>query len=92
MASPQIVLVAMVSVMLLSAPYAAAITCGEVSGYLKPCFSYLQRGGLPSASCCAGVTNLNSAATTTTDRRVACNCVKSSRNRSQPLTLERSDR
>ncbi|CAI9109683.1 OLC1v1009548C1 [Oldenlandia corymbosa var. corymbosa] len=56
----------------------AAINCGQVTGALAPCLSYLiGSGGTPTAGCCAGVRRLQSLAATQADRRTACNCVKS---------------
>ncbi|WP_227643643.1 non-specific lipid-transfer protein, partial [Klebsiella pneumoniae] len=56
----------------------AAISCGQVSGALVPCLSYLKGTGatLPPANCCSGVQKLNNLAQTTTDRQAACNCLK----------------
>jgi hypothetical protein len=56
----------------------AAISCGTVNSAIAPCISYA-RGQVPgpSAGCCSGVRRLNSAASTTADRRAACNCLKS---------------
>ncbi|XP_010540223.1 PREDICTED: non-specific lipid-transfer protein A-like [Tarenaya hassleriana] len=57
-------------------PTQAAITCGEVDRSLVPCIVYLQNGGSPSAACCAGVRNIEAITPTTTDRQVACECLK----------------
>lgn len=55
----------------------AAITCSDVIKDLRPCVSYLQSGsGKPPSPCCAGVSALSSAATTTADKQTACNCIK----------------
>nr|AAQ74628.1 lipid tranfer protein II [Vigna radiata]CCF23017.1 lipid transfer protein [Vigna radiata]CCF23314.1 lipid transfer protein [Vigna radiata] len=69
-------MVAVVFMVVVSAHMAHAITCGQVASSLAPCISYLQKGGVPSASCCSGVKALNSAASTTADRKTACNCLK----------------
>lgn len=75
------VAVAVVAAVLLLAAAAttseAAITCGQVSSAIAPCLSYARgTGSAPSASCCSGVRNLKSAASTAADRRAACNCLK----------------
>ena len=78
--SAQIVLVAMVAAMLLSAPYTAnaAISCGQVNSALSSCVTYARgTAGAPSAGCCNGVKSLARAATTTANRRAACGCLKS---------------
>uniref|UniRef100_A0A0E0F1U9 Non-specific lipid-transfer protein n=1 Tax=Oryza meridionalis TaxID=40149 RepID=A0A0E0F1U9_9ORYZ len=74
----QLVLVALVAALLLAGPHAtmAAISCGQVNSAVSPCLSYARGGSGPSAACCSGVRSLNSAATTTADRRTACNCLK----------------
>ncbi|VFQ79491.1 unnamed protein product [Cuscuta campestris] len=56
----------------------AAITCGQVSGALAPCLTYLKGTGAapPPANCCGGVQKLSNLAKTTTDRQAACNCLK----------------
>ncbi|KAL2337601.1 hypothetical protein Fmac_012047 [Flemingia macrophylla] len=70
--------VAVLCMIVVSAPMAeGAISCGQVVSSLAPCIGYLQKGGAPSSSCCSGVKNLNSAATTTADRQAACRCIKS---------------
>ncbi|XP_057458923.1 non-specific lipid-transfer protein 4-like [Lotus japonicus] len=62
---------------LVAAPMAeAAISCGSVIGALTPCMPYLTGGPAPSPQCCAGVKNLNAAASTTPDRKTACGCLK----------------
>ncbi|KAG2296883.1 hypothetical protein Bca52824_043552 [Brassica carinata] len=55
----------------------AAISCRTVERSLAPCACYLLKGGAVSPRCCAGVSKLNSMATTTPDRQQACKCVKS---------------
>nr|XP_043635709.1 non-specific lipid-transfer protein Lac s 1-like [Erigeron canadensis] len=69
----------MFACMLVSSPYAeAAITCGQVVTKLMPCLIYLRgTGGAVPPACCNGVKGLNSAASTTPDRKTACNCLKS---------------
>lgn len=60
---------------------AQAITCGQVTSFLAPCIPYLSNGGTPSTACCSGVKSLVGAATTTSDKRAACACVKEAANR-----------
>ncbi|KAJ9543341.1 hypothetical protein OSB04_023048 [Centaurea solstitialis] len=62
--------------MVVFAPHAAeALTCGQVTGNLLPCLSYLRSNG-PLGGCCNGVRALNNAARTPADRKVACGCLK----------------
>ncbi|OVA09213.1 Plant lipid transfer protein/Par allergen [Macleaya cordata] len=54
-----------------------AIDCADVDRSLVPCMPYLTGGAAqPAAGCCAGVKQLTAMATTTPDKRAACNCVK----------------
>nr|XP_007134820.1 hypothetical protein PHAVU_010G079000g [Phaseolus vulgaris]ESW06814.1 hypothetical protein PHAVU_010G079000g [Phaseolus vulgaris] len=71
--------VAVMSMVLVTAPLARAITCGQVVRTLSPCLSYVQSSsaGVPPAQCCRGVSTLNREARTTGDRRITCNCLKS---------------
>ncbi|KAL9236148.1 hypothetical protein vseg_010850 [Gypsophila vaccaria] len=59
------------------APYAEALTCGQVSGNVGSCMSYLKGAPGPSALCCAGIKRLNGLAQTSPDRKTACQCLKS---------------
>ncbi|PIN10575.1 hypothetical protein CDL12_16830 [Handroanthus impetiginosus] len=69
-------LAAAIAVVLLAAP-AATITCGDVMKDLMPCINYLTSGsGAPPSNCCAGVSSLASAATSTADKQAACACLK----------------
>lgn len=64
--------------MVMAAPYGdAAVSCGLVATNLSPCLGYLRTGGPVPGPCCGGVRSLYSAATTRSDRQVACNCMKS---------------
>ncbi|CAL5330959.1 unnamed protein product [Camellia sinensis] len=69
----------LILLLLLVAPASiAAITCSDVIKDLRPCISYLKTGsGTPPAACCAGAKALASAATSTADKKTACNCIKS---------------
>ncbi|GMP42640.1 hypothetical protein CsSME_00012310 [Camellia sinensis var. sinensis] len=59
-----------------------AISCGQVDGYLVPCAPYLIGGsGSPAPTCCDEVKNIKGMASTTADKRAACNCVKQAANR-----------
>ncbi|XP_076933316.1 non-specific lipid-transfer protein-like [Bidens hawaiensis] len=71
------VLCAVVTCMVVVAPYAEALSCGQVSSSLAPCLGYLTKGGAVPPACCSGVKSLNGAAKTTPDRQAACNCLKS---------------
>ncbi|KAI3983235.1 hypothetical protein MKX01_020494 [Papaver californicum] len=58
-------------------PSSAAITCTQVVQSLGPCATYIT-GSVPqpAPACCTGITTLRGMATTTPDKRFACNCVK----------------
>ena len=71
------VLCAMVACMVVVAPYAEALTCGQVANSLAPCIGYLTKGGGVPPACCNGVKGLNNAAKTPADRKAACVCLKS---------------
>ncbi|KAK2988078.1 hypothetical protein RJ640_002019 [Escallonia rubra] len=76
---------ALLMLLLLLAPTSDAITCSDVINDLRPCITYLKSGsGMPPAPCCAGASAVASAASTTADKRVACNCIKSA---SQSLNI-----
>ncbi|EPS73762.1 non-specific lipid-transfer protein, partial [Genlisea aurea] len=61
---------------LLLAASDAAITCSQATNALTPCFIFVMYGGYPSGQCCNGVQGIYRSATTTTDRRGVCNCLK----------------
>lgn len=63
--------------MMVGAPVAQAITCGQVSSSVAPCIGYVRTGGVVPPGCCGGIKSLNSAAKTTADRQTTCNCLKS---------------
>ncbi|MGL8333403.1 non-specific lipid-transfer protein, partial [Salmonella sp. NW596] len=65
------------ALIMVAAPCAEAITCGQVASSLTPCIAYLRSGGAVPPPCCSGVKSLNAAAKTTPDRQTACNCLKS---------------
>ncbi|KAI3511558.1 hypothetical protein L1887_18713 [Cichorium endivia] len=71
------VLCVVVTYMVVAEPFAQAITCDQVSSDLAQCLGYLKSGGSVPSGCCSGVTALNNAATSATDRQTACNCLKS---------------
>ena len=78
------VTIAVVATVLLAAATTseAAVTCGQVNSAIGPCLAYARgSGSSPSAACCSGVRSLNSAARSTTDKRAACNCLKSAAGR-----------
>ncbi|KAD5960833.1 hypothetical protein R6Q59_013890 [Mikania micrantha] len=62
--------------MVVMAPCAEAITCGQVVSSLAPCLGYLTKGGNVPPACCGSVRGLNDAAKTTPDRQTACGCLK----------------
>ena len=63
--------------MLVVAPHAQALTCGQVASAVAPCLSYLTGGPSIGAGCCNGIRGLAAAAKTTADRKTACTCLKS---------------
>ncbi|CAN4116404.1 unnamed protein product [Withania somnifera] len=65
--------------MVVVAPHADALSCGQVSTSLTPCLPYLQ-GSSPLGACCGGVKGLLGAAQTPEDRKTACTCLKSAAN------------
>ncbi|XP_047308920.1 non-specific lipid-transfer protein 1-like [Impatiens glandulifera] len=73
------VVLMMIMIMSNIAPQAHAIGCSDVLSYLRPCISYLTGGGAGAVptNCCDGVSSLNNAAKTTSDRQDACVCLKS---------------
>ncbi|XP_021851885.1 non-specific lipid-transfer protein 3-like [Spinacia oleracea] len=63
--------------MLVVAPHAeAAMTCGTVTKNIAQCITYLKGGDTPSDACCAGVKTLKNLASTSEDKKAACNCLK----------------
>uniref|UniRef100_A0A0E0IX78 Non-specific lipid-transfer protein n=1 Tax=Oryza nivara TaxID=4536 RepID=A0A0E0IX78_ORYNI len=67
----------MVVALLVAAPAASAVTCGQVVSMLAPCIMYATgRVSAPTGGCCDGVRTLNSAAATTADRQTTCACLK----------------
>ncbi|KAJ8759721.1 hypothetical protein K2173_009822 [Erythroxylum novogranatense] len=64
--------------MLVAAPVTvrAVIACNTVSSKLAPCINFLKNGGTVPATCCGGVTSVQSSARTTADRQQVCECLK----------------
>ncbi|CAL0306298.1 unnamed protein product [Lupinus luteus] len=77
MASIKIACVVLMCMVVVGAPIAQAITCGQVVSGLTPCLSYLRAGGDVPETCCNGVKGLVALAQSTADKQVACNCLKS---------------
>ncbi|PON51598.1 Lipid transfer protein/Par allergen [Parasponia andersonii] len=79
MASSAVIKIACVAVMVMvvAAPAAEAITCGQVTSSLAPCINYARVGGAIPPSCCNGIRTLNNLAKTTADRQTACKCLQS---------------
>uniref|UniRef100_A0A803MHX7 Non-specific lipid-transfer protein n=1 Tax=Chenopodium quinoa TaxID=63459 RepID=A0A803MHX7_CHEQI len=73
---------------------AALTTCGAVTKYLGQCMTFLRgtAGGVPSPKCCAGIAGLKAAAQTTADRRMACNCMKSTASKTKGLNYNLASR
>ncbi|PON92743.1 Lipid transfer protein/Par allergen [Trema orientale] len=66
-----------VMAMVVAAPLAHALTCGQVSSSIGPCLNYLKTGGAVPTACCNGIRSLSSAAKTKADRQAACRCLQS---------------
>ncbi|KAG8377122.1 hypothetical protein BUALT_Bualt09G0135600 [Buddleja alternifolia] len=67
---------------------AAPISCGTVTSTLAPCFEYVLGGGQVPVNCCTGVKSLYKAASTATDRRTVCTCLKSVTTSASPATIQ----
>ncbi|KAJ1688833.1 hypothetical protein LUZ63_012988 [Rhynchospora breviuscula] len=64
-------------VLVMAAPAAEAITCGQVTGYIASCMPYAEgKAAAPTGQCCTGIKTLNSVARSTPDRQATCNCLK----------------
>nr|XP_043637258.1 non-specific lipid-transfer protein Lac s 1-like [Erigeron canadensis] len=71
------ILCSMIVGMMVAAPYAeAALSCNEVIIKLAPCLGYLMTGGKVPIRCCKGVKGLKAVAKTVSDRKRACECLK----------------
>ncbi|KAG5238154.1 hypothetical protein OIU76_014671 [Salix suchowensis] len=79
MNSSSVAVMAALMMFLLLAPTSdAAISCSDVIKDLRPCVRYLVNGtGKPPSACCAGALALQSAASSTADKKAACECIKS---------------
>ncbi|GFY92718.1 hypothetical protein Acr_08g0011140 [Actinidia rufa] len=75
-----IIVVVVLAIQLMVEP-GSAISCGQVDAALAPCMPYLTGGGNPAPKCCDGVKNIKGMASSTADKRAACNCVKAAANR-----------
>lgn len=54
-----------------------ALTCVDVNQCLNPCIAYITgQQAAPAPACCQGVSKLRALAATTSDRQLACNCMK----------------
>jgi Protease inhibitor/seed storage/LTP family len=71
-------LAALAVILIMAAPGTeAALSCGQVTGYIASCMQYAQgKAAAPSGQCCSGVRTLSSIAITTPDKQIACNCLK----------------
>ncbi|KAI6692132.1 hypothetical protein NL676_019842 [Syzygium grande] len=63
----------------------SVISCSDVLKDLRPCVSYLKSGsGMPPPACCAGVSALANAATSSADKKAACACIKNAAQKMNP--------
>ncbi|KHL91133.1 hypothetical protein QW71_36410 [Paenibacillus sp. IHB B 3415] len=76
MAGVKIACLAVLCMVVVVAPYAEAVTCGQVQGNLAQCLGYLRKGGAVPGPCCNGVRAMNSAAKTSADRKQTCVCLQ----------------
>lgn len=77
-----------VAVLLMTAEVSqGAITdCSVVTKSTAQCMNYLVgKEPAPSQACCTGIRNLHAAATTTADRRKACECMLQAANKMKAL-------
>lgn len=82
---PALAVAVMVLLLLLAPASNAAISCSDVIKDLRPCVNYLVKGsGKPPAACCAGVSALASAASSSADKKAACECIKSASKNIKP--------
>ncbi|XVF10980.1 hypothetical protein REPUB_Repub07fG0229700 [Reevesia pubescens] len=80
-------LAAVMLILLLAPASYAAISCSVVIKDLRPCVSYLVNGsGKPPAACCSGISALASAASSSADKKAACECIKSASKSMKPKT------
>lgn len=80
-------LVFIAAVVAVAAAATPKITCGDVTSTLAPCFEYVLGGGQVPENCCRGVKALYKAASTTTDRRNVCFCLKSVTSSASPAAV-----
>ena len=73
-----LVVAALLAVVVALAPRGAdaALSCSTVYNTLMPCLGYVQSGGAVPQACCGGIKSLVSTASSTSDRRAACTCLK----------------
>ncbi|CAN0853466.1 Non-specific lipid-transfer protein 3 [Linum grandiflorum] len=69
-------MLAALMVAILAAGSHGAVTCGQVSSSLAPCFGYIRGMGPLVPGCCNGVRSLSNAANNSPDRQAACRCLK----------------
>ncbi|XP_059291960.1 non-specific lipid-transfer protein 2-like [Lycium barbarum] len=65
--------------MVLIAPHAEAVTCGQIQVGVVNCLPYLQNRG-PLGGCCGAIKYLLTLCKTTQERRKSCGCVKTAAN------------
>nr|XP_043611205.1 non-specific lipid-transfer protein-like [Erigeron canadensis] len=72
----RMVLFVMLTCMVVAAPYAEALTCGQVASGALPCLGYLLKGSPLPPACCTSVKRLLGAANSTPTRQTLCNCLQ----------------
>ncbi|KAL4589240.1 hypothetical protein LXL04_002146 [Taraxacum kok-saghyz] len=90
--SGKTILVLLLCVMVAKTVEGGTITCQMVVRNLSPCMTYLTKEGPVPNACCMGIQSLYNtaydAASTTTDRQTACNCLEKTASLIPNLKLE----
>lgn len=82
---PAMGMAALMLLLVLAPAAEAVIACSDVIKDLRPCVNYLVNGtGMPPAACCSGATNLAAAASTSADKKAACDCIKNAAKKLNP--------
>lgn len=78
MANHKLMCLFIIALVVATKPANGAVTCGTMASSLAPCLPFLTDGatGVVPSGCCAGIKSLNSAAQSTPDRKMVCQCLK----------------